>query len=201
MKIITISGVDGSGKSTQLELLSAHLTAHGAHVSHFHAITFSIANRKKSLAPGTAKAVTTAPWFSVQMRKVAFLIDLLCFERHVSTLAAAGVTHILSDRYFYDSLINMAYLSKGRTHWHFGINILARLVRVPDQAFYLHVSPEELRARDREIEQDAEYLVDKTRLYQQYAPLWSITTIDGQRSVDVISDEITHAVDTYNRPL
>ncbi|MFZ5981968.1 MAG: hypothetical protein ACOYS2_00100 [Patescibacteria group bacterium] len=49
MKIITISGVDGSGKSTQIKMLTEHLRGQGLKVFYFHAVEFSLARKIANL--------------------------------------------------------------------------------------------------------------------------------------------------------
>jgi len=44
MKIISISGIDGSGKSTQLKMLKKYLTERNKKVESFHSVSFSLIN-------------------------------------------------------------------------------------------------------------------------------------------------------------
>src|SRR4030066_1189821 len=115
MKIITISGLDGSGKSTQINLLEDRLTAEGKRVFYFHVVEFGIANKIARLKSGadkdaTKKSVIKANLFTVLLRRFFMWIDLFRFNNLVKKLRAAGYDYILSDRYFYDSILNVNYL-------------------------------------------------------------------------------------------
>ena len=118
MKIITLSGVDGSGKSTQSGLLQKKLESEGKKVAYFHAVEFSLANRisPKKSGEGDApkQALTEASWLTLLLRKLILPIDLLRFHIHVQKLYKQGFDYLLSDRYFYDTLINIEYLAKKR---------------------------------------------------------------------------------------
>ena len=178
--------MDGSGKSTQIELLKNYLESQGKKVFYFHAVQFSIANKYNKL-PTTnnpqqeTKSVTKASWLQIQLRKVALCIDLLRFVLLRNKLRNNGYDYILSDRYFYDNIINIAFLQNSpltpRTY---------NLIPTPDFAFYLNTSPEKIMQRDRVPDQGMEYLEKKKVLLDQAATAWNLKIIDGNRGKEEI---------------
>lgn len=191
MKIITFSGVDGSGKSSQLELFRKELENKGVKAAYFHAVHFSAPQAAKRLfarsssKPGEAKAITKSSSLGVLLRKTVLLLDLYRFHRYLKRLERSGVTYLISDRYFYDSLVNIAYLD-GTTLSTPYANFAARFIPKPDKAFFLSVSPEAVMGRDRAPEQGLQYLKDKQGLFQEAATLWGFITIDGNAPLESV---------------
>lgn len=196
MKFITLSGVDGSGKSTQLARLKEKLERENWNVAYFHAVEFSSANRiarffkkEQAFVPGQDKAVTQASWLAVVVREKFLFLDMLRFRCLLRRLRRENCDYLLSDRYFYDSLINLAYLSHA---WpaKIGARFLELVLPRADIAFYLDIDPDIILSRDRVPEQGIAYLRAKTALFKQKTTAWNFTAIDANRDPEAIFQEI-----------
>ncbi len=193
MKLITISGLDGSGKSKQIELLKDYLESRNKTFFYFHAVEFSVANRKRFKNKDLRfknKSVVRANWLQIQLRKIALLIDIFRFKRLLKKLK---VDYIISDRYFYDSVVNINYLldirCPNRRH-RMSTLFAEKFIPKPDAAFYIKVSPKAIMRRERKPDQGIEYLAAKEKLYENKIRDWGMIVIDGEREKEEMHQEI-----------
>lgn len=183
MRLVTLSGLDGSGKSTQIEFLKEFLARQGKSFWYFHGVEFSIGN--KILSRGKKKksgSVSNANWLQIQLRKIALMIDICRFNK---LLKKKKVNYIISDRYFYDSIVNINFLSGKNKKL-----CAEKYIPNPDFAFYVDVRPEIIMQRERKPDQGMEYLAAKEKIFKEKTKNWNMIVIDGERDKEEIFQEI-----------
>ena len=199
VQYIALTGVDGSGKSTQLEPLMSHLVQSGHKVAYFHAVEFSLANkinrflkREKVFEAGKERAVTEASFVSLILREKFLFIDFIRFHFWRRHLRLEGYNYILSDRSFYDSLINIEYLNlaKDSALVRFGIRFLARFMPKADYPFFFSLNAPDIMTRSRIPEQGQEYLENKLILFNAKEEEWHLISLDATKAEEEIFQRI-----------
>jgi thymidylate kinase len=167
-QIVTFSGIDGAGKTTQIECISAHLIRQGyrvALVSFWDDVAFmsklraglSLAALKKQRTPRhpalrNDKNVHT--WYLMLVRAAFYLLDALRLRRVVSRLRTGDHDFVIFDRYLYDQL---AQFHSRRWLARAYIRLLVGVAPKPEFAFILDALPDEAFRRKPEYPLDFMY--------------------------------------------
>jgi len=184
-KIITLSGIDGSGKTTLADRAYRYLSASGVNATRLQVYsksTFLNIGRLIGKISKTSKSVIESKIALRNKRKnvainmlrlLCFLIDIIGFRIYAFFLKQRGVT-LVCDRYLYDTLINLNYLSVvNNVQYECFLKIIPR----PEVPIVLFL--DEKTAQERENEHDdIGYYVEKARLYSELVEKLGIEKID-----------------------
>jgi dTMP kinase len=211
-KMIVLMGLDGSGKSTQAELLCEHFRTQGLEARTVWMrgesyLTRPILKLGKALlgAPEEAKrgegikdadryekyvsskqSVFGNPLLRAVWR-VLTIVDLYISLRVALARLVRDTEVIVMDRYIYDTLIDIdsAFAAGGREVDRMLGSTLLRAFPRPHIVALLDIPPDVAMSRKDDIP-SVQYLEERYGLYRQVADAVRATVIDGTQSVDEI---------------
>ena len=163
-RLLSFSGIDGAGKTTQIEALRARLNEVGLRIL---LITFwnDVAKLTRirevaghSLFKGDKGVGTPArpinrrdknvrSWYMTATRFCLYFVDALSLRVVVKKALRADADVVIFDRYLYDELANLALRNRIARAY---VRFLVMIVRQPDISFLLDADPVQARARKPE---------------------------------------------------
>jgi thymidylate kinase len=208
-KLLTFSGIDGSGKSTQIDALLRYLQDRG-HFFHIYTfwddvVAFSKYREHLSLRifkgekgvgspdrPIARRDKNVTSWPVVLLRLFLYIFDALRLSARMSRQAAEGVEFVIFDRYIYDELANLPL-----QHWlvRLYIRLVLRIVPTPDRSFLLDAYPE--TAVSRKPEYPLEFVRRNRNAYLAIANIAGITVLPPS-SISDTADAVRTAVTGLN---
>ncbi len=161
--VISFSGIDGAGKSTQIELLHSSLLQSGLSVlrlafwdnvvflPQFRAgVSHKVLRGELGVgAPGKPvhrKDKNARKWYLTLARSPFYLLDVLKLRRVVAQARKSSADVVIFDRYIYDQLANVSGNLAGRLY----ARLLLALAPRPDVAYLLDADPAAALARKPE---------------------------------------------------
>lgn len=195
--LISFSGMDGAGKSTQIQILCADLAAAGVpvlqlafwdHVAAFARMraNFSIKFLKSDGRVGTPTQPVrrndknASAWYLVVARTFLYSVDAMMLRRIIRRTQKRFAGVIIFDRYIYDQL---ATLPLERSWARAYARMILKVVPRPDLPFVLDAVPEEARGRK------PEYPLEFMHRYR--AAYVRLSTLAGLILIDPLSQEAT----------
>lgn len=205
MKIISFSGIDGAGKSTQINALESWLGQVGMRtkvlrfwddvvvLSRFREVMshaafkgdHGIGSPEKPLQRRD-KNITVWPVRAI--RFLLYLVDSIHLRRVTRQVTKSGADVVIFDRYIYDELANLpleGWLSRAF------LQIVLKIVRKPDIAYLIDADP--VAALERKPEYPLEFLRSNREAYLALSRLTGHITIIDPLPLDAMERHIRNA--------
>ena len=194
-KFIVFEGIDGAGKTTQINLLAKYLSEQGRAV-------YCTAEPTETVSGGLLRDALSG----VTRRTICEMAAMFVFDRinhnvnpvnGIQKMLADGFD-VICDRYYYSSL---AYQGSGTDpEWVSNMNLNCPEIMRPDVCIFLDLTPEQSMARinrgraTQEIYENEEKLTQVRnqfyRVFEQLRERDNIQIVDAYRSVEEIHADI-----------
>lgn len=201
VKIVSFSGIDGAGKTTQIESLISWLRSAGLRVdvltfwddvvvlSRFReGMSHKVFKGDKGVGspekPLNRRDKNVSSWYVTASRLVLYFLDALSLWKKVRLARKREADVVVFDRYIYDELAN---LPLERSFARGFIRFVLRFIPVPDVAYVIDADPAVARARKPEY--PLEFIRKNREAYLTISRLADITVIRPE-SIEAMQSEI-----------
>ncbi len=205
--LITFSGLDGSGKSTQIANLREALAARGlsstllafwddavVFTGYREGFVHKVYGSERGIGaperPVNRRDKNVRAWYLTLARHGLYMLDALNLRRVVARARRSGADVVIMDRYIYDELANLPLGSAATRAF---VHAIAWLVPRPDLALLLDADPDAARARKPEY--PVEFMRECRGWYHRLASLLGNMTLIAPLPLEQAKAEVVRAAE------
>ena len=202
--LLTISGIDGSGKTTVAKEIVRTLQGQGVSATYFYGHRPFFRGGLRSLSPALAfkaiwRRIGNSPENLRSFPAAKFLLDLLTVVDYIGVQARLARqlrpgSVVVVDRYAVDVIVYLRSFGPGHQTVE---GLLTGISFPPDVALLFEIDPS--RARERKREEPLEALTRAAQEYEKLAPVHRLTKIDANGPVNEVRSNVMRIVDAYLR--
>jgi thymidylate kinase len=201
--LVTFSGIDGAGKTTQIERLVASLRERGLNVTVlsfwddvavWSRMRSGVGYRAADLLHSSQMADVPIPaknhkhirkWYLTAIRSFFYVLDVVRLRRLLGSRRVRSFDVVIFDRYIYDQIANIyAHSLLARLY----SRALLKLTPIPDLAFIVDASPDAAFARKPEY--PLEFLYRNRHSFLQLRKFAPELTVISNGNAEEMEDEI-----------